>query len=64
MHLYSTWHNPSTDQEKITYTIVTKDANSLMAEIHNIKKRKPIILQEDEQKWLQQEPIQKIRLFQ
>ncbi len=31
-----------------------------MAEIHNIKKRMPIILRpEDEQKWLQHEPIKK-----
>nr|WP_315176590.1 SOS response-associated peptidase family protein [uncultured Flavobacterium sp.] len=47
-------------QEKNTYTIVTTEANPLMVEIHNIKKRMPIILRsEDEQKWLQREPIQK-----
>lgn len=36
-----------------TYTMVTTQANSLMSEIHNTKKRMPIILKkEDEQKWL------------
>ncbi len=58
--LYSIWQNPTTGEEKNTYTIVTTEANPLMAEIHNIKKRMPIILRpEDEQKWLQHEPIQK-----
>ena len=58
--LYSIWQNPTTGEEKNTYTIVTTEANPLMAEIHNIKKRMPIILcPEDEQKWLQHEPIQK-----
>jgi len=58
--LYSIWQNPATREEKNTYTIITTEANPLMAEIHNIKKRMPIILRpEDEQKWLQHEPIQK-----
>lgn len=57
--LYSKWQNPLTGEAKKTYTIVTTQANTLMAEIHNIKKRMPIILRpEDEQKWLQHEPIQ------
>lgn len=57
--LYSEWTDTITGEIKNTYTIVTTEANSLMAEIHNIKKRMPIILkQEDEIKWLEHQPIQ------
>jgi putative SOS response-associated peptidase YedK len=57
--LYSEWTDTITGEIKNTYTIVTTEANPLMAEIHNIKKRMPIILkQEDEIKWLQHQPIQ------
>ena len=49
-----------TGEIKDTYSIVTTQANQLMAEIHNTKKRMPIILKpEDESKWLQHEPINK-----
>lgn len=52
--LYSQWTDKNTGEIKDTYTIVTTEANPLMAEIHNIKKRMPIILKpEDEIKWLQ-----------
>lgn len=38
----------------VTYSIVTTAANELMAEIHNTKKRMPVVLTEDnEQYWLQ-----------
>ncbi len=57
--LYSQWVDKTTCEIKNTYTIVTTEANPLMAEIHNIKKRMPIILKpEDEQKWLEHQPIQ------
>lgn len=57
--LYSQWIDTITGEIKNTYTIVTTEANPLMAEIHNIKKRMPIILkQEDEKKWLEHQPIQ------
>ncbi|EOG6905492.1 SOS response-associated peptidase [Flavobacterium psychrophilum] len=56
--LYSQWVNSITGEVKNTYTIVTTEANPLMAEIHNIKKRMPIILKpEDENKWLNHNPI-------
>lgn len=56
--LYSQWVNTITGEIKDTYTIVTTQANELMAEIHNTKKRMPIILkQEDENKWLNHNPI-------
>ncbi|MFC5683642.1 SOS response-associated peptidase [Flavobacterium sp. MAHUQ-51] len=56
--LYSQWTDKNTGKIKDTYTIVTTIANPLMAEIHNYKKRMPIILKpEDETKWLNHEPI-------
>ena len=56
--LYSQWINTITGEIKDTYTIVTTQANELMAEIHNTKKRMPIILKpEDEEKWLNLKPI-------
>lgn len=61
--LYSQWVNQSTGEIKDTYTIVTTQANELMAEIHNTKMRMPIILKpEDEMKWLSHEPIQSFAL--
>ena len=40
-------------QGKHTFSIITTKANPLMAEIHNVKKRMPVILKkEDEAKWL------------
>lgn len=56
--LYSQWINNETGKIKDTYTIVTTQANELMSEIHNTKKRMPIILKrEDENKWLNHNPI-------
>jgi putative SOS response-associated peptidase YedK len=42
--LYSTWKNPSTQKTINTVTILTTEANDLMAEIHNAQKRMPVIL--------------------
>lgn len=51
--IYSQWINNETGLTENTFSMVTTEANPLMAEIHNIKKRMPIILkQEDEAKWL------------
>jgi len=56
--LYSHWVNKDTGEIKNTFTIVTTEANPLLAEMHNTKKRMPIILKkDDEARWLQQEPI-------
>jgi putative SOS response-associated peptidase YedK len=50
--------NGYTGEIKNTYTILTTEANPLKSEIHNHKKRMPIILNpEDEYKWLNQESI-------
>ncbi|WP_116787645.1 SOS response-associated peptidase [Flavobacterium psychrotrophum] len=55
--LYSIW------QGKATFTIVTTDANELMAEVHNTKLRMPIILKpEDEAAWLSGTPVENFAL--
>jgi putative SOS response-associated peptidase YedK len=52
--LWSTWSNPLTDTLWNTYTILTTDANEQMSQIHNSKKRMPMILTpEEESIWLQ-----------
>lgn len=51
--LWSTWSDPLTGELRQTYTILTTEANTLMAEIHNSRKRMPVILsREGEQAWL------------
>jgi putative SOS response-associated peptidase YedK len=57
--LYSQCLDKNTGEIKNTYAILTTVANPLMAEIHNTKKRMPIVIkQEGETKWLQHEPIE------
>lgn len=54
--IYSKWNDPNSGQEVKTYSIITTEANKLMAEIHNTKKRMPVVLQKgDEASWLQHE---------
>lgn len=61
--LFSHWKDPSSGEVKNTYTIVTTEANALMATIHNTKKRMPVILRpEDEQKWLELAPLSQFAL--
>ena len=56
--LYSEWIDVATGEIKNTYTIITTEANTLMSEIHNTKKRMPVILKpQDEQRWLQHAPV-------
>jgi len=51
--LYSRWVDKSTGEVFDTYTILTTEANELMSEIHNSKKRMPVILHPDlEKAWL------------
>jgi putative SOS response-associated peptidase YedK len=55
--LYSAWKAPETNEEVLTFSIVTTSANPLMAKIHNNPKlkepRMPLILpQELENDWL------------
>jgi putative SOS response-associated peptidase YedK len=51
--LYDSWINPNSKEILRTFTIITCEANALMAEIHNTKKRMPLILNAyDEENWL------------
>jgi putative SOS response-associated peptidase YedK len=53
--LSENWINPENQQTVRTFSIVTTEANGLMSEIHNTKKRMPFILSnEAEQLWLNQ----------
>ncbi|HLU85724.1 MAG TPA: SOS response-associated peptidase [Vicingaceae bacterium] len=60
--IYSEWVDKSTGEIVNTYSIVTTEANALVAEIHK-KKRMPVILKpEDESKWLQGKEISEFAL--
>lgn len=51
--LYSTWKDPATGDVLDTYTILTTEANEIMGEIHNNKKRMPVMLRKaDHSAWL------------
>lgn len=51
--LYDTWTNPVTGELLNTVTVITTRANPMMEEIHNLKKRMPVILeQQNEFRWL------------
>lgn len=61
--IYSEWKEVQTNLIYNTFSIVTTQANPLMEEIHNTKKRMPIILKpQDESRWLQHEAIQQFAL--
>lgn len=47
--LYSHWFDKETGEIKNTYTIPTTVANPLLAEIHNNKKRMPVVLKREEE---------------
>jgi putative SOS response-associated peptidase YedK len=56
--LWSEWVDRGTGVVVRTYTIVTTEANELMAQIHNSKKRMPLILaRQHEANWLAGRPI-------
>lgn len=51
--LFSSWKDPLSGIIRKTYTIITTEADDFMAGIHNVKRRMPVILkEEDEEKWL------------
>lgn len=51
--LWNNWIDKQTGLNINTYTILTTEANPLMAEIHNTKKRMPVIIQANyENDWL------------
>jgi putative SOS response-associated peptidase YedK len=54
--LYDSWMNQETGELINTFSIVTTEANPMMARIHNQKKRMPLILSgEAEELWLQED---------
>ncbi len=54
--IWDEWADKSTGEIFRSFSILTTSANSIMAEIHNTKKRMPVILlTENEQKWLSQD---------
>lgn len=51
--LWNVWKSPATGESLHTYTIITRPANALMAEIHNSKQRMPFILSRNKERdWL------------
>ncbi len=51
--LYSEWLHSSTGNVLSTFSIITTEANELMSDVHNSKKRMPAILTRDlESKWI------------
>lgn len=51
--LFDQWTNKETGEVLDTFTVITTKANPMMEEIHNLKKRMPVILsKEDEKRWL------------
>jgi putative SOS response-associated peptidase YedK len=51
--LYDQWTNPETGEKTDTFTVITTRANPMLEEIHNLKKRMPVILSPGtEQTWL------------
>lgn len=56
--IYSSWNDPETNSEINSYSIITTEANELMSEIHNNKKRMPVVLhQKDHAAWLRGEEV-------
>jgi putative SOS response-associated peptidase YedK len=52
--LYANWTDKETGELFHTFTIITTEANPMMAKIHNTKQRMPVILRKEEWKhWLE-----------
>jgi len=49
--LWDSWKNPGTGEVLQTYTVITTKANPLMEQIHNKKKRMPVILPRDKERF-------------
>ena len=61
--IWQTWTDKSTGETMDTFAIVTTQANQLMAEVHNKKKRMPVILPDDlAWEWMMEDlPEQRIK---
>jgi putative SOS response-associated peptidase YedK len=52
--IWDMWEDKKTGEALRTFSIITTEANPLLSEIHNTKKRMPVILSESsEQRWLE-----------
>jgi putative SOS response-associated peptidase YedK len=52
--IYDIWYDKQTGERRNTFSIITTPANPLMEKIHNLKKRMPLILSnEDAHEWLE-----------
>lgn len=49
--VYSDWYNKEEDKTVRTFSMITTVANELMAEIHNKKKRMPLIIPSEKRDW-------------
>ena len=59
--IWSEWTNPKSGNVIKSYSIITTEANELMSEIHNSKKRMPLIVpKEREFDWLNAIPIPEV----
>ena len=57
--IYNNWLNPDTGEILNTFSIITTEANPLMAKIHNSKMRMPFILPKElEKEWINSSLIQ------
>jgi putative SOS response-associated peptidase YedK len=51
--LYSSWRDKKSNEELLTYTVLTTKANPLMSTIHNSKLRQPVLIKKEfERDWL------------
>lgn len=57
--IWAEWVNKETGEIIKSYSIITTEANQLMREIHNSKKRMPVILtKNNENDWLTDKPVE------
>ena len=51
--IWDKWQSRDTGIEVETFSVITTEANALLAQIHNTKKRMPVILpRENEKRWI------------
>lgn len=63
--LYDQWINPVSGRVCQSFTIITTEANALMAQIHNVKRRMPAVLSmEAMEVWLDSSTLEKKALAQ
>lgn len=55
--IYDVYKNPITGESSRSFSIITCEANQMMSEIHNTKKRQPVMLRNDQiEDWLIAKP--------